>query len=139
MRYYVVAVLLAGGLSYSLLADCEPQLKAAPAPTAVSIDTATAMLEKVKNQDLVLIDVRSPEEYAEGHIPGAINMPHDQIEQYVSQLDDIRDKPILIYCRSGRRAKLALEDLKARSFADVSHLEGDMMGWNGAGLPVARM
>ncbi|QPG06220.1 rhodanese-like domain-containing protein [Salinimonas marina] len=46
---------------------------------------------------------------------------------------------MIIYCRSGRRAKLAIETLKARSFDNVSHLEGDMMGWHDAGLPVEKM
>ncbi len=97
------------------------------------------LLEKVKADEWLLIDVRSPQEYAEGHIPGAINMPHEQIDDYVEQLSDARDKPIIIYCRSGRRASIAMQMLEAEAFTDINHLEGDMLGWTAAGLPVNKL
>lgn len=118
------------------ITGCDGQ---ATAVKPVSSETASLLMEKVQNNEWLLIDVRSPEEFAEGHIPGAINMPHNEIESYISQLDDDKDQRIIVYCRSGRRAMLTLETLKARSFTDVSHLEGDMMGWDAAGLPVDRM
>lgn len=136
MRYIILSLLLGLGLTFSLLGDCDP--RAVP-PTAVSINTASHMLEKVRSKEWLLIDVRSPAEYAEGHIPGAINIPHDEIDHYLARLEQHQGKPIIIYCRSGRRAKLAMETLKKRAYHDVSHLEGDMMGWHGAGLPVDRM
>ncbi len=120
----------------TVLTGCDGQ---ATPVEPVSSKTASLLMEKVQNDEWLLIDVRSPEEFAEGHIPGAINMPHNQIESYVSQLDDYKNQRIIVYCQSGRRAMLTLETLKARSFTDVSHLEGDMMGWNAAGLPVDRM
>ena len=102
--------------------------------------TATPyLLDKVKADEWLLIDVRSPQEYADGHIPGAINMPHEQIDEYVEQLSDARDKPIIIYCRSGRRAIMAMQILEQQAFTDVNHLEGDMLGWTEAGLPVNKL
>ena len=121
-------------LLLAILSGCDGQ---ATTVKPVSSETASLLMQKVQNDEWLLIDVRSPEEFAEGHIPGAINMPHSEIESYVSQLD--KDQRIIVYCHSGRRAMLTLETLKSRSFTDVSHLEGDMMGWNAAGLPVDRM
>lgn len=104
-----------------------------------SIAATPYLLEKVKADEWLLIDVRSPQEYAESHIPGAINMPHEEIDDYIEQLSDARDKPIIIYCRSGRRASIAMQMLEAKQFTDINHLEGDMLGWTAAGLPVNKL
>ncbi len=110
--------------------------------TARVPETVTAspyVLERVKNNDWLLIDVRSPEEFAEGHIPGAINMPHEQITGYLSELTGWQDKPVIVYCRSGRRASMAMQVLEQHNFSALRALEGDMLGWNAANLPVTRM
>ena len=52
----------------------------------------------------VILDVRTPEEYAAGHVPGAINIPHDQVRARLAEIDSAKDQPIVVYCRSGRRA-----------------------------------
>ena len=104
-----------------------------------TVEATPFLLEKVKADEWLLIDVRTPEEYAESHIPGAINMPHDQINVFIESHNDMKDKPIIIYCRSGRRALLAMQELEQQQFMNVSHLEGDMMGWTASGLPVDKM
>ncbi|WP_421132301.1 rhodanese-like domain-containing protein [Alteromonas sp. A079] len=111
----------------------------AKATTQPSIQSSPYLIERVKNNDWMLIDVRSPEEFAEGHIPGAVNMPYDAIDDYINELEGNKEKPIIVYCRSGRRAKLAMKVLEALEFSEVMHLEGDMLGWSAAGLPVDRM
>ncbi len=88
-----------------------------------------------KNRPLVL-DVRTPGEYASGHVPGAINIPHDQIQSRLSELEGQRDEDVVVYCRSGRRAGIASEALTEAGFR-VLHLEGDMMGWAAEGHPQA--
>ncbi|MEG3766178.1 rhodanese-like domain-containing protein [Alteromonas sp. 14N.309.X.WAT.G.H12] len=115
---------------WPLDAEAEALQKVTPSPF---------LLEKVKTEEWMLIDVRSPQEYAEGHIPGAINMPHDKIDGYIDQLQDAKDKPIIIYCRSGNRANIAMKKLEQQEFMDVSHLEGDIMGWRESGLPINKM
>lgn len=97
------------------------------------------MIERAKNGEIILLDVRSPEEFAEGHIPGAINVPHDHIDEYLATLSDHKDKPVVVYCRSGRRADLVIDVLKQHEFNDLRHLEGDMMGWGEAGYPIDQM
>lgn len=104
-----------------------------------SVEATPFLLEKVKADEWLLIDVRTPEEYKQGHIPGAINMPHNEINGFVEQLNDAKNKPIIIYCRTGRRATIAMQMLEQKQFLRVTHLEGDMMGWTEAGLPVDKM
>ncbi len=77
-----------------------------------------------------VLDVRRPEEFLEGHIPGAVNIPHDQI---IGRLTDVargdKDGEIVVYCRSGARAAMACGLLRAANFTRVRHLAGDMNGW----------
>ncbi|WP_434340065.1 rhodanese-like domain-containing protein [Motilimonas cestriensis] len=81
-----------------------------------------------------LLDVRTPAEFAQGHIKGAINIPYDQLDQQLASLD--KDTEIVVYCSSGRRAAIAEDVLMSNGLLKVSHLEGDMLGWQAKGLPV---
>jgi phage shock protein E len=80
--------------------------------------------------------MRTPKEFAEGHVPGAINISHDQLEGRLSELDDDRDRDVVVYCRSGHRAGIALDMLEKAGFKRLYHLEGDYMGWTAAQRPV---
>jgi rhodanese-related sulfurtransferase len=95
-------------------------------------------LENMKSPDVVVVDVRSPEEYAQGHVPGAINIPHNKIDEHTQVLAQLQGKQILLYCRSGRRAGLAEETLTGKGFENLYHLKGDMQGWQNANLPVEK-
>jgi phage shock protein E len=86
----------------------------------------------------VIVDVRTPGEFASGHIPGAINIPYDQMEARVSEIIAYKDEPVVMYCRSGRRSGIAAPVLVAQGFASLALLEGDMPGWDRAGYPVER-
>jgi phage shock protein E len=68
----------------------------------------------------VIIDVRSPGEFAAGHIDGAINIPVEQIEQEISTIKGVRkESPVLIYCRSGRRAAMAQGMLEKQGYQHI--------------------
>jgi|JI10StandDraft_1071094.scaffolds.fasta_scaffold430915_1 phage shock protein E len=86
----------------------------------------------------LILDVRSPEEYAAGHIKNALNIPHDRIAERISQIQKYAGVPVMLYCKSGRRAALAAEALSAAGFANLNHLTGDMDGWVAAGYPVTK-
>ena len=105
-------------------ADVNPAAAAAPAP--ISQD---ALLARQARHDasLFVLDVRTPEEYAQGHVPGAINIPHDQVGQHLKDIP--KDKDVVMYCRSGRRVGLAAEVLAANGYRRLLHLEGDMNAW----------
>lgn len=80
-----------------------------------------------------LIDVRSPSEFASGHVPGAVNIPMDQIE---ARLEDLRsDIAVVLICQAGKRARITADLLGSRR-RDVAVLEGGTNAWSHAGLPL---
>jgi phage shock protein E len=110
-------------------------LVTACAPAVDGEISAEALLSRLDGEDRpVVLDVRTPDEYASGHVPGAINIPHDQIRSRLSELGDHQKEDIVVYCKSGRRAGVASEALTDAGFR-VMHLQGDMMGWTAAGHP----
>lgn len=82
----------------------------------------------------LLLDVRTPAEFAAGHLPGAVNTPLAQLEGALPSLD--RSRPIVLYCRSGARSRTALRLLHRHSFTSV-HDMGAMSRWEG-GLDLQR-
>lgn len=83
----------------------------------------------------LLLDVRTPEEFTSGHVPGAVNIPHDQLPSRLGELSASRDDEVVVYCERGGRAAKATETLEAAGFTAIRHLTGDMSGWRDAGLP----
>ena len=93
---------------------------------------------KAKHAQLIL-DVRSPEEYKEGHIPSAINIPYDQIDSRLAEIASYKNKDVVLYCVSGGRAGKAANILQSAGFSKLQHVDGDMNGWISNGkLPVAK-
>jgi rhodanese-related sulfurtransferase len=90
------------------------------------------------DRSLVVLDVRTPEEFAAGHVPGAINIPHTELAARVAELDDARDGDIVVYCRSGRRADEALGVLGKSGFTRLLHLKGDYTRWVEEQRPVVK-
>ena len=86
--------------------------------------------------DYILLDVRTKEEFDEGHISNAINVSHDDIEKNLASLLQYKDKKVIVHCRSGRRAEFAENLLTENGFTNVWHLTGDMNGWQAAKLPL---
>ncbi len=72
----------------------------------------------------VVIDVRTPSEYAEKHIPGAINIDHSLIATEIQKLKIAKEDKIILYCRSGRRSGIALEALKKLGFQNLENYGG---------------
>jgi phage shock protein E len=98
--------------------------------------TQRELLQRLdKNEAPLIVDVRRPDEFAAGHIPGARNFPHTEIAARLDELRDDRDKEIVVYCESGRRAAIAQGILEQAGFTKVRHLEGDMQSWRKLGLP----
>lgn len=97
------------------------------------------LLDLLNNKKLAghtLLDVRSAEEFSDGHIKGAVNMSHHQILQNPALLDKYKNTHLIVYCRSGRRAGLVTDIMQQRHAKKIYHLEGDMIGWQTANLPV---
>jgi phage shock protein E len=84
-------------------------------------------IKSLINNGALLVDVRSPAEFAAGHIPGARNIPVDELERRVSELGD-PSTAIIVYCRSGARSGSARSVLKGRGYSRVHNL-GAMSNW----------
>lgn len=98
------------------------------------------LMQRIKaNHANLILDVRSPQEYAEGHIPGAINIPHNQIASRLAEIGTQKDKEVVLYCGSGGRVVTAANTLQAAGFSKLLHLDGDMNGWRSNGsLPIKK-
>ena len=68
--------------------------------------------------DVTIVDVRTPEEFTEGHFPNAINIPLEQVAQRINEFKEM-PKPIIAYCRSGNRSGIAVSILKQNGIADA--------------------
>jgi rhodanese-related sulfurtransferase len=80
-----------------------------------------------------LIDVRTPEEFASGHIEGAINIPVQELQQRMDEVSS--DEPVVLYCRSGNRSNQAAQILDGAGYSGVYDL-GGVIAWQQAGLPL---
>ena len=97
----------------------------------ISMDEAVAMMEQ--ESGYIILDVRTPEEFAEKHIPNAINVPNETIGTgEISQLPD-KNQLIMVYCRSGRRSKEAAEKLVKLGYTNVVEF-GGITDWKGETL-----
>lgn len=92
------------------------------------------MRERLDGTDQ-LIDVREDFEVAEGTVPGAKHIPLGTLASRLNEID--RSRPVIAICRSGNRSRQATEMLEAAGFR-VDNMEGGMVAWSQAGLPVAR-
>ncbi len=102
------------------------------AVTAVSAEELVA--RQAAESEVFVLDVRTPEEFVSGHVPGAVNISHEQVAERLGEIP--RDREVVLYCRSGRRAMLAAEVLAANGYSRLGHLTGDMAGWAAAERPV---
>jgi phage shock protein E len=116
-----------------------------PRPSAESEErapliTQSDLLSKLERKDsgVVVLDVRTAAEFAAGHVPGALNVSHDELPARLGELAALRDKPVVLYCRSGRRTQIAEGALRQAGFTKLLHLEGDWLAWEAQKRPVER-
>jgi phage shock protein E len=116
---------IAVAVAVAALAACTPRPPShPPEPTSASpqhpapgvIDGETA--RRLASAGARVVDVRTPQEFAEGHVPGALNIPHEQIRGRVAELGP-PGSPVVLYCRSGRRSGIAAQALHELGYANV--------------------
>jgi len=100
--------------------------------------TSVAAGEAVRliNDDAAVLDLRSAESFARGHIVNARNVPFDELEGRLDKLDKLKSKPVIAVCDAGMMSNKALDALKKAGFDSVYSLKGGMSGWNQEGLPI---
>ncbi|MES2201882.1 MAG: rhodanese-like domain-containing protein [candidate division FCPU426 bacterium] len=109
------------------------KLRVAPDDNLSSAAVQDAM---TKQKNLQLIDVRTHAEFASGYLAGAKNIPIQELSGHLSEID--KQKPVIVYCRSGHRSGLALKILHDHGIPQAKHLQGGILDWEEAGLPVTR-
>lgn len=100
---------------------------------------AEAAAKLVQEKKVEIIDVRTADEFAEGHIAGAKNidmMKGDEFEAKLKELD--KSKPYLVHCQAGGRSSRSLKVFKKLGFEKIYHLDGGMGDWTSAGKPVVK-
>jgi len=118
------------GLVMAALA-CAPSPKPAQAP---SIEPE-ALYALLKGEDAPrVIDVRSPAEYAAGHIPGALNLPFEEIAERIVEVDT--PNGVALYCMVGPRARKGEAALHSSGYTKILHIQGGLSAWKQRGLPV---
>ena len=119
-----IAILLA----MTLLTACGQNKENKQEVTYMNITAQQAKEIMDSQEGYIILDTRTQEEYDQGHIPGAIVIPHDQVmEKAEMQLPD-KDQLILVYCRSGRRSKLAAEALVKLGYTNIKEF-GGIIDW----------
>jgi len=83
--------------------------------------------QNLDNEQVLLLDVRTDEEFITGHIPNAINIPVDELEERLDELED-KNKIILVYCKSGTRSVIACEILEAANYTNIYNM-GGVVDW----------
>lgn len=103
-------------------------------------EDAVKVDELIKSGKYTVIDVRTKEEYNAGHIQEALNFDYynDNFEKTIeTELKD-KNKPYIIYCRSGRRSLYAADTLEKLGFTNVTNMKGGILAWHSAGKPIVR-
>ncbi len=92
----------------------------------------------INHDDAVVVDVRDDKEFSEGHVINAVHIPLGLLDSKLDTLEQYRDKPLIVYCRSGQRSAKAGSILQRQGFKSIYKLKGGMMAWTSADLPVSR-
>jgi len=140
MKAIALPFLLAMALSLVLLAACGGGETAAPAVEEIDLTTLpdsvdVATVEAIRqNPGVYLLDVREPDEYAAGHIPGITLIPMGEVAARLAELP--RDKEIIVTCRTGNRSSQVADLLREQGFDNVHNMSGGIVAWEEAGYAV---
>jgi len=140
MKAIGLPLLLAALLAIVLLAACGGGETAAPAVEEIDLttlpdDVDVATVEAIRqNPGVYLLDVREPDEYAAGHIPGITLIPMGEVGARLAELP--RDKEIIVTCRTGNRSGQVADLLREQGFTNVHNMTGGIVAWEEAGYAV---
>ena len=104
---------------------------------AAKIDPS--QLPQLQNRkSAIVVDIRNQDEFENGHIEQALNLPLDSIETNLKKLNKYRGKPLILVCQSGTRTAKAVGILKKNAFEDLYVLDGGLTSWSKENLPLSR-
>ena len=100
--------------------------------------TPAAAVQLMNNEDVVVLDVREPAETIGGKITKAIQIHVGAVTKRIGELEKHKDKTMLVYCKTGARAGVACKELSKNGFDKVYSLNGGLMAWQEAHLPLSK-
>jgi rhodanese-related sulfurtransferase len=100
--------------------------------------TPTQATLLINRENALVIDVREPAEYIAGHLPESRNIPSAQLDGRAGELEKFKDSPLILVCQSGARSSGACSQLSKLGFSKVHNLEGGVVAWGEAGLPLKK-
>ena len=115
-------------LAVMLLTACGQDKENDQGAVYVNITAEEAKRIMDSEEGYIILDVRTQEEYDQGHIPGAVVISHEEIAEKAEEVLTDKDQLILVYCRSGRRSKLAAEALVALGYTNIKEF-GGIIDW----------
>jgi rhodanese-related sulfurtransferase len=92
----------------------------------------------LNKEDGLVLDVRDDSEVRQGRIKGARHIPLKELKDRMGELQKFRDKPVVVYCRTGNRSAQASEVLTGNGFTNVINLQGGVVAWQNANLPLSK-
>lgn len=100
---------------------------------AVAKDISIEESKKLINEGEVtlILDVRNEDEFAEGHLKNAIQIPVNELKENLSDIEKFKDELVLVYCRSGKRSAEAMDILKENGFKNLVHMKDGISKWDG--------
>ena len=130
--YIVALVILVSGFLYVFSPEQKRLSTSGKAINHVTFDEGSQII--AKNPSMIILDVRTPEEYAQGHLAGAINVNVESVtfDEYISKLD--RNISYFVYCRSGRRSAVAVKRMEDLGFSSTYNLLGGLQNINSTSL-----
>lgn len=139
MMVFALLLLAACGGPASPVAEAPAAVEAAPVEVAAalnlpdSVDVQT-VAEIKERDDVVVLDVREQWEYDEGHIPGVVHIPMNDVPARLNEIPT--DQTVIVSCRSGNRSGQVTNFLRDQGFENVHNMDGGILAWQAAGLPV---
>ena len=115
-------------LAMLLFTACGQQNKESQEAKYMNITAQEAKEIMDTQEGYVILDARTQEEYDQGHIPGAVLIPYDEVLQKAETILTDKNQLILVYCRSGRRSKLASQDLEKLGYTNIREF-GGIIDW----------
>ena len=92
----------------------------------------------ISREDAVVLDIRPDGEFRNGHIVNAVHVPFDQIDSRLGRLGKYRSKPVIAACRTGQQSASVAKRLRSEGFEQVHRLQGGILAWQNADLPLTK-
>jgi rhodanese-related sulfurtransferase len=136
VEFFKENVLLIGLAIGSGVALLFPLLNRSAAGSTLLTVTEAVML--MSRKQVLVLDVREPDEFKQGHLQGARNIPLSQLATRVAELEKFKDKPVMLVCERGNRTRAAVKVLREKQFSALHQLKGGMQAWIEAKMPLGK-